>query len=87
MRVNDVPRLPRDPIQTVAINSGAHTVTMGTNISAGPVDESGQTLNFIVTNSNNALFSVQPAIDSAGTLTYTVAAAQTGSATVSVSSR
>ena len=33
-----------------------------TAISAGPADEAGQTLNFIVTNNNNALFAAQPAI-------------------------
>ena len=40
-------------------------------ISAGPPDESGQTLTFEVATDNPALFAVQPAIDPAtGTLTY-----------------
>src|SRR5207247_1239176 len=45
---------------------------------------SGQTLNFIVTTSNNALFAVQPAISPAGVLTYTPAANANGQATVTV---
>src|SRR5205823_7411153 len=38
----------------------------------------------LVTNSNNALFAVQPSIDAAGKLTYTPAANANGSALVSV---
>src|SRR4029079_5892544 len=41
---------------------------------AGPADESGQALNFIVSNSNTALFSSQPAVAAKGTLTFTPAA-------------
>ena len=55
-----------------------------TAISAGPANESGQTVNFIVSNNNNALFSAQPAVSLTGTLTYTPAANANGSATVSV---
>ncbi|MBI2955755.1 MAG: hypothetical protein HYY26_00445, partial [Acidobacteria bacterium] len=48
-------------------------------------NESGQTLSFMVTNNNNALFSAQPAVSSTGTLTFTPAAPPTsGVATVSV---
>src|SRR5207248_500928 len=49
-----------------------------------PSNEAGQALNFIVSNNNNALFAVQPAIDPAGKLTYTLAADANGSATVTV---
>src|SRR5439155_1618384 len=55
-----------------------------TFISAGPADETGQTLNFIVSNSNNALFSSQPAIAADGTLSYTSAPDANGSALVTV---
>jgi hypothetical protein len=55
-----------------------------TAISAGPANESSQTLNFIVTNSNNPLFSVQPAIAPNGTLTYTPTPNANGQATVTV---
>ena len=37
----------------------------------GPPDESGQSVTFVVTNNNNALFAAQPAVSSGGTLTYT----------------
>jgi hypothetical protein len=55
-----------------------------TAISPGPVNESGQTVSFTVTNDNAALFSSAPAIDSSGTLTYTPALLAIGTATVTV---
>ena len=86
--VNDPPSfsLPASPDQTVLEDSGAQTVSgFATSISAGPADESGQVLTFHTSNDNNALFSVQPQFNaSTGTLTYTPAANQNGSATVSV---
>ena len=54
------------------------------SISKGPANESTQVLTFGVTNNNNALFSVQPAIDATGNLTYTLAANANGLATVTV---
>jgi hypothetical protein len=42
-----------------------------TNILAGPTNESSQTVNFTVTNSNPSLFSVPPSVDSSGTLSFT----------------
>ena len=47
-------------------------------------DESGQTVQFLVSNDNAALFSVAPSIAANGTLTYTAAANANGVATVSV---
>ena len=45
-------------------NAGAQTVAnWATAMSAGPADEAGQVLNFIVSNNNNPLFSVQPRKD------------------------
>jgi len=41
-----------------------------TNLSAGPPDEAGQSLNFTVANDNPSLFAVQPAVGTDGTLTY-----------------
>src|SRR5206468_1203571 len=63
-------------------STGAFTDTPA--ISAGPADENGQALNFVVSNSNNALFSAQPAVAANGTLTFTPAANANGSATVTV---
>lgn len=72
-------------IVTVAEDAGAQTVpNVATSISPGPADESAQTLTFTVTNTNNALFSAQPAVAANGTLTFTPAINAFGSATVSV---
>ena len=85
--VNDAPSfsLPASPNQTVKQGAGAQTVSsFATAISAGPDNESTQTVGFNVTNDNSALFSGQPAISSDGTLTYTPDAGKSGTATVSV---
>jgi hypothetical protein len=83
--MNDAPSFTKGADQSVSQDGGAQTVAgWATAISAGAADESSQTLNFIVTNNNNALFSTQPAISATGTLTYTPAAGATGSATVTV---
>ncbi len=83
--VNDAPSFTKGANLTVLANAGAQTVAnWATNILAGPPNESLQAVNFVVTNSNNALFSVQPAIAANGTLTYTPATTGNGTATVSV---
>ncbi|HEX3110252.1 MAG TPA: cadherin-like domain-containing protein, partial [Thermoanaerobaculia bacterium] len=83
--VNDAPSFTKGADQTVLEDSGAHSVSgWATGISAGPADESSQTVTFNVTNNNNALFSAQPAVASDGTLTYTSAPNANGTATVSV---
>jgi CSLREA domain-containing protein len=82
--VNDAPTFTRGPDQS-ANGAVAQTVNnWATSISAGPPDESGQTVTFLVSNDNNALFSVQPAISPTGTLTYTPAYGFDGTATVTV---
>src|SRR5207244_3014066 len=84
--VNDSPSFVKGTDVTFVEDSGAQTINgWAAVISAGPADESSQTLNFIVSNDNNALFSTQPAISPAGTLSYQSAAGATGSATVTVS--
>ncbi len=72
--------------QTVAEDAPAQTVNnWATAIVLGPANEvPPQTATFNVTNNNNGLFSVQPAISAAGTLTYTPAANANGVATVTV---
>ncbi|MFA6135503.1 MAG: Ig-like domain-containing protein, partial [Phycisphaerae bacterium] len=83
--VNDAPSFTKGADQTADEDSGLHTVAgWATDISKGPADEVGQTLSFVVTNNNNDLFSVQPAIAANGTLTYTLAANANGAATVTV---
>src|SRR4029077_18562572 len=83
--VNDVPSFTKGADEAVFEDSGLHTVNgWATAISAGPANESAQTLTFNVNNDNNALFAVQPAISPAGNLTYTLAANSFGTATVTV---
>ena len=66
-------------------DAGPQTVLgWATNLSAGPSDEASQTLSFLVSNDNDSLFAVQPAIDATGKLTYKPAANANGSATVTV---
>ncbi|MBL9020289.1 MAG: tandem-95 repeat protein, partial [Myxococcales bacterium] len=81
--VNDAPSFTAGANQTVAEDAAAQTVTgWATNLSAGPNES--QTLSFSVSNNANALFSSQPAVSSAGALTYTPAANANGVATVMV---
>ena len=83
--VNDEPSFTAGANENTNQNAGAQTVNgWATNIDAGPADENGQALTFNVTNDNNALFSIQPAIDASGNLTYTPATNAIGSATVTV---
>lgn len=82
--VNDVPSFTSGANVIVNENSGAQSfANWATNISAGPPDESAQSVSFTVTNNNNALFSIQPAINPSGTLTFTPATNASGVATVS----
>ncbi|GIV96622.1 MAG: hypothetical protein KatS3mg057_1279 [Herpetosiphonaceae bacterium] len=84
--VNDAPSFTIESASvTVPEDAGPQSITSwATSISPGASNESDQTLTFLVSNDNNALFSTQPAIDSAGTLTFTPAANAYGSATVTV---
>jgi VCBS repeat-containing protein len=83
--VNDAPSFTKGADQLVLENAGAQTVPgWATALSAGPADESGQALNFIVSNDNNAIFSVQPTVAANGDLTFTPLAGAFGVATVTV---
>lgn len=86
--VNDVPRFQVGPNQTIIEDAGTQTTTFfATNVlpaSMDAVDEFNQTVNFIVTNDNNALFTTQPTISSVGTLVYKVAPNASGTATITV---
>ena len=83
---NDAPSFTKGPDQTVNEDAAAQTVNnWATNLSTGPADEAGQTVNFQVTgNTNAALFSAGPSISSTGTLTYTPAPNAFGVATVTI---
>lgn len=83
--VNDAPSFTKGGDQTVLEDAGSQTVTgWATSVSAGPSDEAGQALTFLVTNDNNTLFSGQPVIAANGTLTFTPAPNANGTATVAV---
>jgi hypothetical protein len=81
--VNNIPpSFTKGADQTINEDAPAQTVNgWATNIDAG---DPGQTLDFIVTNDNNQLFSTQPAVAPNGTLTYKSAANAFGVATVTV---
>jgi len=84
--VNDEPSFTKGLDITVNEDSGASTTTnWATSISAGPSNESSQSLTFNVSNDNTSLFSNAPFISSAGTLTFTPASNENGSTTVTVS--
>ena len=80
--VNDAPSFTAGADVTSNEGAGPQTVAWATAISAGPADEVAQSLNFLVSNTNAALFSAPPAIAANGTLSYTTAAHANGTATV-----
>ncbi len=84
--VNDAPSFTLGPDQAVPEDAGPQSVSsFAAGISPGPADESGQLLTFLVTNDNQYLFAVQPAIDpTTGRLTYTPAPDANGVAAVMV---
>ncbi len=82
--VNDTPSFTKGSDQTVWEGTDSWVSYWATAISAGPSDEAGQVLTFTLTNDNNSLFSVQPAINTIGQLTYTLKSHANGSATVEV---
>ncbi len=84
--VNDAPSFTKGVDVTALEDSGAYSQsTWATGISAGPTDESSQTVTMAVTgNTNSGLFAVQPAISSTGALSFTPAADASGTATITV---
>lgn len=86
--VNDRPTFTGGVSQVLNEDAAAQRITnWATTILAGPANESGQTRTFGTTNDNTALFSAQPTVDSAGTLTYTFARNAFGTANVTVTLR
>jgi hypothetical protein len=82
--VNDPPSFVKGPDQTVNEDAGPQTVSpWATAISAGPPDEAGQVVSFLITdNTNPGLFAAGPAVSSSGVLTYTPAADANATATI-----
>ncbi len=82
--VNDAPSFTPGSNVVVNEDSGPQNfANWATNITAGPLDETAQTVSFTVTNNNDALFSAPPVINSSGTLTFTIATNAFGVATIS----
>ena len=84
--VNDAPSFTAGANQTAIEDAAPVSVSpWATNLSARTASETGQTLNFTVTNvSNPSLFSAQPAVGPDGSLTYTPAPNAHGSSNVTV---
>ena len=84
--VNDAPTFTKGADQTVQQSAGTQAVFgWATSISAGPVDESSQTLTFrVVANTDPSLFADGPAISPTGRLSYTPAPDAAGTALVTV---
>jgi hypothetical protein len=83
--VNDAPSFAKGPNQLVNQDAGPQTIpNWATSISAGPANESTQTVTFVVNNDSAASFSVPPTISANGTLTYTPVPNTHGVATVTV---
>lgn len=85
---NEAPSFNTGINQTVLEDSGPRSIAFwATAIKAGPSYESWQQVSFICSNNNNALFSVQPAVSTNGTLTFTPATNANGIATVTIWAR
>ncbi|NOK63541.1 MAG: hypothetical protein GFH27_549371n40 [Chloroflexi bacterium AL-W] len=83
--VNDAPTFTAGENVTVEEDSGAYGPTpWATNIATGPADESSQTIEFLVENDNNDVFTDQPVIDASGNLSFTSASDAFGTAIVTV---
>jgi CSLREA domain-containing protein len=82
--VNDPPSFTKGPDQTVAEDPGFQSIgPWATNLSAGPNES--QSLQFAMTNNTNpALFSIPPFVNSAGFLSYMPAANASGFADISI---
>ena len=79
---NDAPSFSGGDVAATA-GAGAYLAPWATGISAGPADEAGQTVHFELDGtSNDAFFDVLPAVDGAGTLSFTPGAGASGSVTV-----
>ena len=81
--INDAPVFTAGADQTVLEDAGGQSLA-GWATGIGDGDDGSQALTFNLSNDNNALFVVQPALDETGLLTFTPAANANGSAQVEV---
>ncbi|NUQ65253.1 MAG: phytase, partial [Pirellulales bacterium] len=86
--VNDPPRFTPGLSQQVDDRAGLQSVIgWATGIAPGPANETGQSVEFLVSTDKPALFAVAPTISPDGTLRYAPAPGSLGIATVSVQLR
>ncbi|MEA4921060.1 MAG: tandem-95 repeat protein, partial [Clostridiaceae bacterium] len=83
--MNDMPSFTIGANKAAGVGTGAATYTgWATGISAGPANESGQTLSFWLSGYDTSLFSVLPEISRTGDLTFTPSPTNTGTAVITV---
>ncbi|MEM7706294.1 MAG: Ig-like domain-containing protein [Pseudomonadota bacterium] len=83
--VNDPPNLIAENPPASSENDGPQTVSNWARVDVGALDEAGQEVSVSVSEvSNPALFTVPPAVDANGTLTYTAAPQNTGTSRFTV---
>lgn len=82
--VNDPPTFTGAGDVTVAEDSGAYSAAWASAMSAGPANESGQSLSWTVENSDASLFATPPAMGADGTLSFRPADNANGSSEVTV---
>ena len=83
--INDAPFFTIGPDVIVNEDAGPQTVSSwATGISAGAENESGQTLDFVVSTDNETLFSEKPSITDSGVLTYTPGPDVNGSSNITL---
>ena len=83
--VNDAPSFNNIGDVTVNEDAGPQSIAWASNLSAGPADEIGQTLSFVITNvTNSGNFLTPPSIDGNGNLTFQSALNANGTSVVTV---
>ncbi len=84
--VNDAPSFTSGGNVTASVAAGAYDQPWATNLLAGPPDESGQALTFVVSvgGLDAAKFSAGPSVSSDGRLTFTPGVLASGDVSVSV---
>jgi PKD repeat protein len=69
--VNQPPTFTKGPDQLILEDAGKQSIKWASNISPGPENEAGQTLNFELTVNDPQLFTDLPSISNTGVLVYT----------------
>lgn len=82
--VNDIPSFAKGTNLVIRAGSGQHVFPGWASAVSDNDPDVAQVLTFNVSNDNTALFAVQPAITSAGTLSFTPVALASGTATVTM---